>query len=232
MPENILASIFSSANAADLTLGQLFACLGAALACGFIIFISYSYKNSYTKSFAVTLTLLPAIISLIIMMVNGNLGAGVAVAGAFSLVRFRSVPGTAREICAIFLGMAAGLAAGMGYVAAALVFVAALSGINLLLSATPFGERRRSNRERSLRITIPEDLNYQTVFREIFEKYTDSWRLNGVKTSNMGSLFKLTYSVIMTDANKEKDMIDELRCRNGNLEISSSIPLPDDRSAL
>lgn len=232
MPENILASIFSTASTTALTLSQLFICLGTALICGFIIIISYSYKNSYTKSFAVTLTLLPAIIALIIMMVNGNLGAGVAVAGAFSLVRFRSVPGTAREICAIFLGMAAGLAAGMGYVVMALIFVAVLSGIGLLLSATPFGEGRRGSSQKSLRITIPEDLNYETVFTDIFEKYTDSWRLEGVKTSNMGSLFKLTYSISMRDAGKEKDMIDELRCRNGNLEISSTMYLPADKGVL
>lgn len=151
---------------------------------------------------------------------NGNLGAGVAVMGAFSLVRFRSVPGTAREINSIFLAMAVGLACGMGYIGAAVVFVIIMEIVNVVLTLSSFGDRPEL--ERSLRITIPESLDYTDVFEEIFDKYVTKCELVNVKTSSMGSLFKLEYRIRLKDSGTEKDMIDELRCRNGNLEIMCS----------
>ena len=154
------------------------------------------------------------------MLVNGNLGTGVAVMGAFSLVRFRSVPGTAKEISSIFLAMAVGLAAGMGYIGIAVLFVVVIGAANTIFTVSSFGEKRTE--ERSLRITIPESLDYTEVFDEIFEQYLKRWELIQVKTTNMGSLFRLEYRVVLKDRKDEKKMIDGLRCRNGNLEILSS----------
>ena len=138
--------------------------------------------------------------------------------GAFSLVRFRSVPGTAREIASIFLAMAVGLATGMGYLAAAAVFVLILGGVNLMFTLISFGESPKAAKE--LHITSPESLDYNGVFDDLFEQYTSSAELQQVKTANMGSLYKLTYRIVLRDIRKEKELIDELRCRNGNLEIS------------
>ena len=167
--------------------------------------------------FLVTLALLPAVVCVVIMMVNGNVGAGVAVAGAFSLVRFRSVPGTAREIATLFLAMAAGLICGMGYLGFALLFSLILGLVMYGLNHFAFPQKHP---QKILRITIPEDLNYSDVFDDIFTSYTSTYNLVSVKTSNMGSLFKLQYHVTLKDDTTEKAFIDALRCRNGNLEIA------------
>lgn len=179
----------------------------------------YTYKNRYTTSFAVTLAMLPAIVCIVIMMVNGNVGAGVAVAGAFSLVRFRSVPGTAKEIGTIFLAMAAGLIAGMGYLGFAVLFSLIMGAVMFVLNVTGFGVKKAEVREKTLRITIPEDLNYGAVFDDLLKIFIIC-EVVAVKTSNMGSLYKLTYHVTLKDNAEEKTFLDELRCRNGNLEIS------------
>ena len=209
--------------AQGLSIANFLMCLGAALITGIVIALFYMYKNDCSKSFAVTLAVLPSIVCVIIMMVSGSIGAGVAVAGTFSLVRFRSAPGSAREICAIFLAMATGIALGMGYIGYALLFALLISGASTVLVRTSFGEKRESNLEKTLRITIPEDLDYAGVFDDLFEEYTQEHRLTSVKTTNMGSLFKLSYDLTLKDLTAEKEFIDQLRCRNGNLEISSSI---------
>jgi uncharacterized membrane protein YhiD involved in acid resistance len=152
------------------------------------------------------------------MLVNGNIGAGVAVAGAFTLVRFRSVPGTAKEVAGLFVAMAIGLACGMGYVAVAAVFFVVMSVFVLVLSTVKFGEDK--NRALQLKITIPENLDYDGLFDDLFEKYTDSSELQKVKTSNMGTLYELTYDVNLKNAGDGKAFLDELRCRNGNLSIA------------
>ncbi|MBD9253646.1 DUF4956 domain-containing protein [bacterium] len=175
------------------------------------------YRSRTTQSFAVTLAILPAVVQLVIMLVNGNLGAGVAVAGAFSLVRFRSAPGTAKEIGALFLAMAIGLATGMGYVGLAVIAFVIIAAMMLLLTAVNFGGA--NEHERELKITIPESLDYDGLFDDLFEKYTKSCVLERVKTSNMGTLYELTYRVILPDGNAPKAFLDELRCRNGNLNI-------------
>ncbi|WP_416387496.1 DUF4956 domain-containing protein [Chakrabartyella piscis] len=195
-------------------------CMMVSLVLGILIAALYTYKTKYTKSFVLTLAVLPAVVCVVIMMVNGNIGTGVAVAGTFSLVRFRSVPGTAKEIGAIFLAMGTGLATGMGYLGYAVLFVVVLSLANFLLHMTSFGERKAT--ERSLTITIPEDLDYTGVFDDLFAKYTNSCELAKVKTTNMGSLFKVTYDIELKQEHIEKELIDELRCRNGNLEILMS----------
>ena len=186
--------------------------LGAILA-----LIHKSYTNS-SKGFVITIAILPAIVQMVIMLVNGNLGTGVAVMGAFSLVRFRSIPGNAREINSIFMAMAVGLATGMGYLAAAALFVVMIGGISILFNITGFGETKLLTKE--LKITIPETLDYNGVFDDLFDQYVKKQELIHVKTTNMGSLYKLTYRIVMRNPKEEKALIDDLRCRNGNLEIT------------
>lgn len=182
------------------------------------MFLALIYDRKLcSRSFLVTLALLLAVVCVVIMMVNGNVGAGVAVAGAFSLVRFRSVPGTAREIATLFLAMAAGLICGMGYLGFALLFSLILGLVMYGLNHFAFPQKHP---QKILRITIPEDLNYSDVFDDIFTSYTSTYNLVSVKTSNMGSLFKLQYHVTLKDDTTEKAFIDALRCRNGNLEIA------------
>lgn len=191
----------------------------ASLGIGFFLSLIYMFKSRYTKSFVITLAMLPAIVAVVIMMVNGNVGAGVAVAGAFSLVRFRSVPGSAKEIGTIFLAMGAGLICGMGYLLYAIIFAGILGLVMLLLNLINLGKNKNC-KDKTLRITIPEDLNYEDAFTDIFQQYTGSFDLISVKTTNMGSLFKLNYHISLKDLSKEKEFIDALRCRNGNLEIA------------
>lgn len=218
MLEQIFASILPSETAAGFSVSGFLICTAASILLGVIIALLCMFRSNCSKSFVVTLALLPAIVQMVIMLVNGNLGTGVAVMGAFSLVRFRSIPGTAKEIASIFLAMAVGLATGMGYLAAAAVFVLILGGINLLFTLTSFGEPSKNAKE--LHITIPESLDYNGAFDDLFEQYTSSSELQQVKTANMGSLYKLTYRIVLRNVQKEKEFIDELRCRNGNLEIS------------
>jgi hypothetical protein len=226
----VLDSVFSglfTSSTASMTLSGFCVSLAAALILGAVLTVIYTYKNTYTKSFAVTLALLPAIVSIIIMMVSGSLGAGVAVAGTFSLVRFRSAPGTAKEICAIFLAMAVGLACGMGYPGFAALFTAVMGVMSLLYAKLSVWEKKGADLCRTLRITVPEDLNYAGAFDDLFSKYTTAARLTKVKTTSLGSLNKLTYDITLREANTEKELIDELRCRNGNLEISAALPVAD-----
>ncbi len=197
-------------------------CVGCALLCGIILTACYIFKTRYTRSFAATLAMLPAVVAVVIMMVNGNIGAGVAVAGAFSLVRFRSVPGTACEIGAIFLAMGTGLVCGMGYLGYALLISVLLGVIGLLYNLIGLCTRRKTAQHKMLRVTIPEDLDYTDVFEPILADYCSEHELVKVKTTNMGSLFRLTYNVTVKDIKKEKELIDKLRVRNGNLEITIS----------
>ena len=197
-------------------------CVGSALVIGLILAGFYMYRTRYTRSFVATLALLPAVVCVVIMMVNGNVGTGVAVAGAFSLVRFRSVPGSAKEIGAIFLAMGAGLIAGMGYLGYAFLCTILLGFASALFNRLDFGVRQKVGLYKTLHITIPEDLDYTDVFEPILKEYTSDCELTQVRTTNMGSLFRLTYNLTLNRAGQEKEMIDKLRCRNGNLEISVS----------
>lgn len=197
-------------------------CLLVALCLGLILAAAYTYKSEYTKSFVLTLALLPSVVCVVIMMVNGNIGAGVAVAGAFSLVRFRSAPGSAKEIVTIFLAMGAGLIAGMGYLAFAALFTLILSAAFLLLNRLRLGEGRGLAARKTFKITIPEDLDYTGAFDDLFERYTKECELVKIKTVNMGSMFRLTYDLTLRDPKEEKELIDALRTRNGNLEIMVS----------
>ena len=202
----------------EITVSAFFICTAVSLVLGLGAALLGMYKSKYSRSFVLTLALLPAMVQLIIMLVNGNIGAGVAVAGAFGLIRFRSAPGSAKEIGLVFLATAIGLATGMGYVAIAAVFFTIIAAVMLLLTLTGFGAG--VDEERELKITIAENLDYDGLFDDIFEKYTASHQLTKVKTTNMGSLYKITLSVVMKPNVSNKEFLDELRTRNGNLDIS------------
>ena len=193
-------------------------CMLCSLVLGAIIAWIHSKYNYSSKGFIITIALLPALVQMVIMLVNGNLGTGVAVMGAFSLVRFRSIPGSAKEISSVFFAMAIGLATGTGYMFAAVLFVIIVGGVNVIYNVTNFGEPKQ--KEKTLKITIPEGLNYSGIFDDLFDKFTIKNELIQVKTANMGSLYKLEYLIKLKEPHQEKEFIDELRCRNGNLEIS------------
>ena len=213
----IVLNLFSNTST-SISMTDFLICTVTSLVLGLVISLVFGYKNKASKSFLITLAMLPAIVQMVIMLVNGNLGTGVAVMGAFSLIRFRSAPGSAKDICSIFLAMATGIATGTGNILIAVVFTVILCAVNVLYHFIPFIKNK--SEERELKITIPEDLDYSGVFDDLFEKYTKRTELVQVRTTNMGSLFKLNYSVVLKDGVNEKTFIDELRCRNGNLEIS------------
>ena len=219
---NIFRGLFDTDMTNVISVSDFLLCIGCSLLIGLILAFGFMYRTRYTKSFVVTLALLPAVVCVVIMMVNGNVGAGVAVAGAFSLVRFRSVPGTAKEITMLFLAMGAGLIAGMGYLSFALLFTVIMCLLSTLYNQLDFGTKKNAAIYKTLNITIPEDLDYSEVFDSILEEYATSFELVRVKTTNMGSMFRLTYDLTLKEAAKEKEMIDKIRCRNGNLEITVS----------
>jgi len=204
-------------------LGNFCAATITALVCGFIIAVTGMVKNKCSKSYLITLVLLPAIVELVIILVNGNIGTGIAVAGAFSLVRFRSAPGRGQEITSIFLAMAVGLATGMGYLGIAVLFAVFIALINLILNVSSFGGREME--ERVLKISVPENLDFEEKFDDIFEKYLESYSYKEVKTANMGSLYKISLDVIMKQGASAKEMMDEIRTRNGNLEVALMRPV-------
>ena len=222
MFDSLFRGLFDSDMSAVIPIGDFLMCVGASLVSGLILAATHMYHSRYTKSFVLTLSLLPAVVCVVIMMVNGNVGAGVAVAGAFSLVRFRSAPGTAKEITMLFLAMGAGLIAGMGYLGYAFLFTVVMCAISLMYNRLDFGTRKNAACYKTMNITIPEDLDYSQVFEDLLQEYTSTYELVRVKTTNMGSLFRLTYDLVLRDAAKEKELIDKLRCRNGNLEITVS----------
>ena len=220
--DKIAQQLFTSVIVTSIDLRTYLVCAAAALVAGIFLALVLGMFNGGTKyshSFLCTVVILPLVVGTVIMLVNGNVGTGIAVAGAFSLVRFRSAPGSARDIAVIFLAMAAGLACGTGYIGVCgiLVLISAV-----MLVALSFVGKKTSTIERELRITIPEDIDYEGVFDDIFAEYTKKHTLFAVKTTNMGSLFKLKYRIIMKNGMSEKAFIDALRVRNGNLEITMS----------
>lgn len=228
--ESIFSGIFHPAT--GITLQTFLISIAVSLVLGALMAAVYCFRSQHSRSFTVTLALLPATVSVVIMLVSGNLGAGVAVAGTFSLVRFRSTPGTAREITAIFLAMAVGLACGMGYPGFAVLFALVMCLMNVIYTLTNFGGRSNAKLCRVLRVTVPENLDYPTVFDDLFSKYTSRAQLTEVKTTNLGSLNRLTYELTLRSPGTEKEFIDELRCRNGNLEISMSFQSTESREML
>jgi hypothetical protein len=203
-----------------LSVGTVLLCTAVSLILGICVSAVYMAGNKYNKNFVMTLAILPAIVQFIVLLVNGNIGAGVAVLGAFSLIRFRSVPGNSKDIGTIFFTMAIGIVIGMGYLFYGILFFVVIGAMNFLLSVSHFGNGEQGIR--ILRITIPEDLDYDGLFDDLFVEYADSAELDKVKTTNMGSLFELTYHIQLKSAAMPKAFIDALRCRNGNLNITLS----------
>ena len=222
MFDNLFKGLFDTTTTSVISVTDFLLCLGFSLALGLVMAFAYMYRTRYTKSFVITLSLLPAVVCMVIMLVNGNVGTGVAVAGAFSLVRFRSVPGTAKEICTLFLAMGAGLICGMGYLGFAVLFTVIMCIMFALYNRIDFGAKNNAATYKTITIVIPEDLDYSEIFDDIFKEYTSQFDLARVKTTNMGSLFKLTYNIALKDCKREKEMLDKIRCRNGNLEITVS----------
>ena len=222
MPTTFFEGLFDSHYSTVITVEKFLLCLGVSLGLGLVLALAYAFKARYTKSFLVTMATRPAIVCVVIMMVNGNVGAGVAVAGAFSLVRFRSAPGSAKEIAAVFLSMGAGLICGMGYLGYASLFTVTMALILVVYNILDNKRIGEGTLRKTVKITIPEDLDYTGAFDDLFDKYTTSHELVRVKTTNMGSMFRLTYNLTLRNAREEKAFIDEIRCRNGNLEIMVS----------
>lgn len=206
-------------NMSTPTIYTAFICFGAAFVLGIITSIIYMYTTpSYTKNFAVTLAILPVIVQAVLILVNGSLGTSVAVLGIFSLVRFRSVPGSSKEIMSVFLTTAIGLAIGMGCVLYA-IFITVLVGIAFVIfDKISFGENRSS--DKLLKVIIPENLDYTEVFDDIFEKYLKKAVSQRVRTVNMGTMFEVSYIITLKNPKDEKKLIDDIRCRNGNLTVS------------
>ena len=202
----------------EISLSSFLICTVASLILGIATACINMYRSRCSQSFAITLAVIPAIVQIIIMLVNGNIGAGIAVAGAFSLVRFRSLPGTAKEIASIFLAMAIGLATGMGYIYLAVIFFVIVALVMLSLTMLHFGLGDAAGR--ILKITIPENLDYDGLFDDLLNEYTLEHELIRVRTTNMGTLYELTYNIRLRGKDISKDFIDALRCRNGNLTVS------------
>lgn len=209
--------MFNFTVAVDSTSGFVI-CLLTSAVLGMLKSLVFMYKERHSASFALTLALLPMTVAVVIMLVNGNLGTGVAVAGAFALVRFRSVPGTAKEIAAIFTAMAIGLATGMGYLAVAVVFFLFVSVFCLVLTHIGFGHE--DEMQRQVKILVPENYDYQGLFDDLFSEYAGRTKLERVKTTGMGTLYELTYLVTFKDSDVPKEFVDGIRSRNGNLTVS------------
>ena len=213
---NIFGSIFSN----SLTLGTFLISIIASLVLGLILTLGFMYRNTYTKSFITALVLIPAIEAVVIMMVNDNLGVGLSVAGSFALIRFRSVKGSAKELATVFMAMTIGIMCGSGFIALAAVFTLVITLVMFTLTLLNYGGQ--SINERYLKVTIPESLDYEDILDEVLDKYTTRYELESVKTLSLGSLFRVDYSISMKNKNDIKKMIDELRVKNGNLEITCS----------
>ncbi len=212
--------MFDSIYSSTVTPAQFFIMAGAALVSGFLYSFLMSFRVRSTKRFFIVTALIPFIVAAVITFVNGNIGAGVAIGGAFSLIRFRSAQGSAEEIVAILVAMGSGIAFGMGYIGYGVVILIALSVLFLLFSFVPLFEHKNAAADQLLRVTIPESLEYNGTFDDIFARYLKKVENAGVKTTGMGSMFRLSYKVQLKNPAKEKEFIDELRTKNGNLEVA------------
>lgn len=222
MLDTIFTSVLNSSGstASNVTASAFLSCSAVSLVLGVACALIYMFRHKYSRNFVVTLALLPLVVQMVITLVNGNLGAGIAVMGVFNLVRFRSIPGSAKDIGSVFFSMAIGLATGMGYLSLAVLFTVIMGIANVVYVLSPFGRTRTIERE--LRITVPEDFEFEGIFEPVLAKYAESFELTEVKTTNMGSLYDLTYAIRLRADASVKELIDELRCYNGNLKIALS----------
>ena len=220
MLESIMSSVYGTTEslAASVTTGEFLICTAASLILGLICALVYMFKHKYSKNFVITLAMLPLIVQMVITLVNGNLGAGIAVMGVFNLVRFRSIPGTAKDISSVFLAMAIGLATGMGFLGLAALFTLIVAAVNIIYVLSPFGSTQ--GERKTLKITVPEDLEFDGMFDGILNEYATKVDLTEIKTTSMGSLYELTYDLTLADKMNAKRLIDEIRCLNGNLKVS------------
>ena len=215
----------------EITIGDVLIASAVSLLLGFAVAAASAFVGRKSKSVSISLTIIPFIVQVIIMIVNGNIGVGIGVAGAFSLIRYRSNPGTASDILVLFISMTAGLVIGVGYVTLAVIFTVIAIIAYIIISFVGMGGEKRGVRE--LKITIPEGLNYPHIFDDIFEKYTKSAELIRVRTTNLGSMYQLTYNITIKNLDEEKEMIDDIRCRNGNLDIICGlVPVASDSERL
>ena len=213
----MLESIFSS-SVASISMQNWIICIVAAIILGGVISITHKLTSKTTPNFLITLAVLPVLVQVVILLINGNLGTSLAVAGAFSLIRFRSMPGNSKEIISVFWAMTIGLALGMGYVAFAVIVTIVVAVLVIVLNK--FVLNSKNSCDRKLKILIPENMDYEQVFNDIFKKYTSKIELRKAKTTNMGSMYELIYDVKIKPNHKEKEFIDEIRCRNGNMLVA------------
>ena len=215
-----LTSVFGSTDSlvSSVSTLEFLMCCIASLVLGAAVAAIYMFRHNYSKNFVVTLALLPLIVQMVITLVNGNLGAGIAVMGVFNLVRFRSIPGSAKDIGSVFLATAVGLATGMGFIGLAVLFTIIVAIANVAYVLSPFG--RPQQPAKVLRITVPEDLEFSGMFDNVLARYAAEHELTEVRTTNMGSLYQLEYAVRLVQPGLEKQLIDEVRCLNGNLKVS------------
>lgn len=217
----MLTSIYSTTGSVELW--AIIVCSLVAIVLGFIIAFTHMKTSRYSKNFLVTLTVLPILVNAVMLMVNGNLGTSIAIVGAFSLIRFRSIPGTSKEILSVFFAMTIGLALGMGHIFFACLITVLCSIAIFFFSKINFFDS--NNQERILKITVPENLDYTNMFEDIFKEYTKKVDLESAKTTNMGSLFELQYRIVFDKSKNEKEFMDEIRIKNGNLKVALSHPI-------
>lgn len=220
MLETTFNSLYGTSESlvASVSTGGFLACSAASIIFGIVVAFIYMFRHNYSKNFVVTLALMPLIVQMVITLVNGNLGAGIAVMGVFNLVRFRSIPGSAKDIGSVFLAMAIGLATGMGFITLGAVFLVIYAIVSAAFVMSPLGKPKEPGK--TLKITVPEDLEFEGMFDETLSRYAAEYELTEVSTTNMGSLFQVQYEIRMREAGCEKALIDELRCLNGNLKIT------------
>lgn len=218
----MLNSLLSNTSS-NVSLSSILICTGVSVILGFMIAFTHMKTSKYSKNFLITLVVLPVLVQVIMMMVNGNLGTSVAIAGAFSLIRFRSIPGTSKEILSVFFAMTVGIITGMGYVVFGGIITVIVCFVIFIFHVIPLFNV--DYKERILKVTVPENLDYTSMFNEIFDQYTKSAILDQVKTTNMGSLFDLSYRIVLNPGTNEKEFIDEIRIKNGNLKIILSHPM-------
>lgn len=209
--------MLSSVISTEITLTSFLICIFSSIILGVLASLVFNAGAHHSGSWAQSIAMLPSVVTLVIMLVNGNIGAGLAVAGTFAMVRFRSAVGSAKEITGLFYSVAIGLACGMGYVGFAAIFFVIIAIFEFCMKKSHFGDV--GNTHRQLKITIPENLEYEGLFDDLFQQYTRDHELIRVKTTNMGTLFELTYNIQLKDSSSSKKFIDDLRCRNGNLNI-------------
>jgi len=220
----MLDSLFYTTTEDAITLTAMLAAIGASLAIGLgisLVYLLTHRKEGYSGSFLVTLIMLPAIISVIILMIGSNVARAFSLAGAFSLIRYRSAPGDPKDVAYVFFSMAVGLACGLGFIPYAFIFAAIICLVMVILHFTNFGTPKSEYMQ--LTVTVPENLNYQGLFDDLMDQYTDSWKLKKVKTSDFGTLFDVVYHIRMKNTADQKKFIDELRCRNGNLTVALTL---------